>query len=299
MRLLVVTAVPVERDAVTRGLRRGAASVTEPGSAPQRTHETAGTPAPERADEPAGTPGDGTTSAPTRIVVGPAGSAELTADVLVVGVGPAAAGAGTAAALASAAHYDLVVSAGIGGGFAPLAPVGALVVADSVIAADLGAQTPDGFTPVTELGFGTVEHRPPPRLAERIAEVTGAVLGTVLSVSTVTGSASRAAALRARHPTAAAEAMEGFGAAEAAARQATPMVEIRAVSNPVGPRDRAAWRVSAALTALTDAFAALATELRAGTGTEVIEWLAGPAGTDTRTPPPERAIGVSVAVEPR
>ncbi|NEC28318.1 futalosine hydrolase, partial [Streptomyces sp. SID8111] len=78
-----------------------------------------------------------------------------------------------------------------------------------------------------------------------------------LTVSTVTGTAARAEALRARHPRALAEAMEGFGVAEAAAAQGVPVLEVRAVSNPVGPRDRAAWRIGEALTALTEGFGKL------------------------------------------
>ncbi|MFE0101725.1 futalosine hydrolase [Streptomyces sp. NPDC059009] len=179
-------------------------------------------------------------------------------DVLAVGVGPAAAAAGTATALARAdVPYDLVVSAGIGGGFAPDAPVGSLVVADAITVADLGAESPDspgGFLPVTELGFGAVTHGPPLSLVRDVAAATGAATGTVLTVSTVTGTAARAEALRARHPGALAEAMEGFGVAEAAAAHGLPVLEIRAVSNPVGPRDRAAWRIGDALAALTDAF---------------------------------------------
>jgi futalosine hydrolase len=54
-----------------------------------------------------------------------------------------------------------------------------------------------------------------------------------------------------------AEAMEGFGVAEAAARHGLPVLELRTVSNPVGPRDRAAWRIGEALEALERAFAAL------------------------------------------
>ncbi|MGW0912201.1 futalosine hydrolase [Streptomyces sp. NPDC002784] len=177
-------------------------------------------------------------------------------EVIAVGVGPARAAAGTATALARA-PYDLVVSAGIGGGFAPHAPLGSLVVADEITAADLGAETPDGFLPVTELGFGTVTHRPPEALVRETAAATGALTGAVLTVSTVTGTAARAAALRARHPTALAEAMEGFGVAEAAALHGVPVLEIRAVSNPVGPRDRAAWRIGAALAALTEGFGKL------------------------------------------
>ncbi|MFK4099793.1 futalosine hydrolase [Streptomyces sp. NPDC019531] len=181
-------------------------------------------------------------------------------DVLAVGVGPARAAARTAAALAGT-PYGLVVSAGIAGGFLPDAPVGSLVVADEITAADLGAETADGFVPVTELGFGTVSHRPPEALVRKVASATGARIGAVLTVSTVTGTATRAAVLRTRHPTALAEAMEGFGVAEAAAARDLPVLEIRAVSNAVGPRDRAAWRIGEALAALTEGFGKLTTVL--------------------------------------
>jgi futalosine hydrolase len=161
--------------------------------------------------------------------------------------------------------FRLVVSAGIGGGFAPDAPVGSLVVADEITAADLGAETADGFLPVTELGFGTVTHRPPEALVRDVTAATGARAGTILTVSTVTGTADRAAALRARHPRALAEAMEGFGVAEAAAVHGVPVLELRAVSNPVGPRDRAAWRIGEALDALAEAFGKLAPVLEGWT----------------------------------
>ncbi|MFF3375665.1 futalosine hydrolase [Streptomyces sp. NPDC002680] len=190
-------------------------------------------------------------------------------DIIAVGVGPAASAASTATALTTAAlrgtPYDLVVSAGIAGGFQPEAPVGSLVVADEITVADLGAETPKGFVPVTDLGFGTVTHSPPESLVRDLTTVTGARAGTVLTVSTVTGSAERAAELRARHPRALAEAMEGFGVAEAAAAHDVPVLEIRAVSNPVGPRDRAAWRIGEALTALTEAFGKLGPVLESWT----------------------------------
>ncbi|MFD5795378.1 futalosine hydrolase, partial [Streptomyces diastatochromogenes] len=163
-------------------------------------------------------------------------------DLLAAGVGPALAAASTATALTAAAldgsPYDVVVSAGIGGGFQPEAPVGSLVVADAITVADLGAETADGFLPVTELGFGTVTHRPPASLVRGVSEATGARPGTVLTVSTVTGTAARAAELRARHPRALAEGMEGFGVAEAAAAHGVPRGVFRAGGNPLGPRDR-------------------------------------------------------------
>ncbi|MFJ3926415.1 futalosine hydrolase [Streptomyces sp. NPDC090022] len=227
MRALVVTAVTAEADSVVAGLT---------------PHPD--TPAPEPRLLPGGYP------VSRRDLPG------LAVDVLVAGVGPAAAAAGTATALARA-DYDVVVSAGIGGGFAPAAPPGSLVVADAVVAADLGAQTPEGFATVTELGFGHSVHLPPADLAARAAEATGALLAPVLTVSTVTGTAERAAELTSRHPLAGAEAMEGFGVAEAAAAHGLPVLEVRAVSNAVGPRDRDAWRIGDALAALTAGFRTL------------------------------------------
>jgi futalosine hydrolase len=202
------------------------------------------------------------------VSAGLAGAGAPAWDVVAAGVGPAAAAAATATALARAQAagdpYALVVSAGIGGGFVPAAPVGTLAVAETVVAADLGAQTAEGFVPVADLGFGISQHRPPAALSRRLAAVLGAAYGPVLTVSTVTGTAERAAELTARHPSAVAEAMEGFGVAEAAAAAGVPVLELRGVSNPVGPRDRAAWRIPEALAALTTAFGKLPAALEVG-----------------------------------
>ncbi|MFS0858030.1 futalosine hydrolase [Paenibacillus taichungensis] len=216
-------------------------------------------------------------------------------DVIAAGVGPASAAAGTAAALAfvsaaagasalaqgfaapsepdaaqaSAASsrpgplagtgltpaYTLVVSAGIGGGFPGRADVGSLVVADAMVAADLGSQTPDGFLSVDELGFGSSRVAADAVLAARLRhELQQAGLavsgGTAVTVSTATGTAETAAELLRRVPDAAAEGMEGFGVATAAQQFGVPALELRAISNAVGPRDRDAWRIKDALDAL-------------------------------------------------
>jgi futalosine hydrolase len=246
-RVLLVTAVPAELDAVARGL-----APAHPGS-PAAGAATFAPPGPRR--------------------VGPY-------DLLAVGVGPAASAAATAAALARGAAYGLVVCLGIGGGFAGVAEEpGTLVVANEIVAADLGAESPEspgGFLPLDALGFGTVRHRPPLGWARGLAAALGAVCGPVLTVSTATGSAATAAALAARHPGAAAEGMEGFGVAAACAAHGVPVLEIRAVSNPVGPRDRDAWQIPRALAALERAAAGLAATLAAPT--------AGPPPTSAPAP---------------
>ncbi|MFC3747415.1 futalosine hydrolase [Paenibacillus sp. GCM10012306] len=218
------------------------------------------------------TPNDAAGQAERRVLIVTAVAAERDAilrglqgssrfHVVAAGAGTAAAAAGTAAALA-AGSYGCVINAGIGGGFPGVAPVGSLVIASELIAADLGAETPEGFRSAAELGFGSVTV---PADSGTVEVVTAALraagltvsTGPVLTVSTATGTAETAAALAARHPGAAAEAMEGHGVAVAAQALGLPVLELRAISNPVGPRDRAAWAIGEAMDALAAAAAIL------------------------------------------
>jgi futalosine hydrolase len=220
--LLVVTAVPAEAEAVRAGL-------AAPRSAPPDSAVTV-------------VPGGG----------GPAVAAAATARLL-------------ALAEAAGQPYRAVVSAGIGGGFADRVEVGGTVLATRSIAADLGAESPDGFLAIDELGMppellgaGPAVPADPDLLATLRAALPSATVGAVLTVNTVTGTAASTATLADRYPDAVAEAMEGYGVAVAAAQAGLPFAELRTISNPIGPRDRAAWRMREALAALTTAAAALA-----------------------------------------
>ncbi|NOU87770.1 futalosine hydrolase [Paenibacillus sp. LMG 31460] len=178
------------------------------------------------------------------------------------GVGLAAAAVNGAIELAKA-EYDLIIIAGIAGGFVGQAEVGSLVVASEIIAADLGVELLDGFSSLDELGFGSTRIGVAADVAERVtaallAAGLPAQMAPVLTVATATGTAATAAALAARVPGAAAEAMEGFGIATAAQQRGVPVLEIRAISNAVGPRDRDAWRIGDAFKALEAASSVLA-----------------------------------------
>jgi futalosine hydrolase len=167
-----------------------------------------------------------------------------------VGVGMAAAAAGTARLLA-AGDYEAVICVGIGGGFASRITPGGTAIGTESIAADLGADSPDGFIPLSELGFGADRHPVDQELLRALQRaLPEAVAGPVLTVSTVTGTLSGTSEITRRHPDAVAEAMEGFGVATAAAGAGVPFAEIRTISNLVGPRDRGAWRIAEALAAL-------------------------------------------------
>ncbi len=223
-RVLVVTAVDAERDAIATALDAKPAKVRAAGAL--------------RAKRPSGT---------VHVVTG--------------GVGPAEAAAGTAHALHRLTKDELplptlIISAGIGGGFAPVRPV-EVVVASSIVFAGLGAETAeaaDGFVPISDLGFGRNRYDVEPAVVAALAGPTGAHVGEILTVATVTGSADRADRLSHRHPQARAEAMEGAGVAAVAGRLGIAYAEIRAISNVVGPRDRDAWQIADAVGALASAF---------------------------------------------
>jgi futalosine hydrolase len=231
--VLIVTAVEPERAAVLAGLAHAGSPGPAPGSA-------------GAASAGAAWPG---TARPGATLP------EAVAVVAVVGVGPALAAATTARLLARAEcdgrPYEAVICAGIAGGFAGRVEVGRLAVATESIAADLGADSPEGFVGLDQLGFGTA-HRPAALGDGLRRALPESAAGPILTVSTVTGTAAGTTLLSERYPDAVAEGMEGFGVACAAGE--LPFGEIRAISNVIGPRYRAAWRIAPALAALETAF---------------------------------------------
>jgi futalosine hydrolase len=177
--------------------------------------------------------------------------------VVVCGVGPVAAALSTQAALLGGT-YDLAVSAGIGGAYpgSGLRP-GDLAVSSELVQADLGADDAGTFLDLETLGL-SVEPGIDPAHTGRFrawdggaeaARRAGGAHGPALTLSTVTGSAAAARTLEARYPGALTEGMEGAGVAHAALRCGVPALEVRGVSNMVGPRDRSAWRIAEALAA--------------------------------------------------
>lgn len=207
------------------------------------------------------------------IVVATAGEAtrltDLTARLVVSGVGPVAAALATQRALLER-PAGLVISAGIGGAYPDSGlNSGDLAVSSEIIHADLGAWDGDTWLDLDALGLSV---RPDGQQGVRFAvwdgapeaaRRAGAALGPALTLSSVTGSALQATALSARHPGALTEGMEGAGVAHAALLAGVPVVEVRGVSNPVGPRDRSAWRIGEALAATRRGVQAVLEELGA------------------------------------
>jgi futalosine hydrolase len=185
------------------------------------------------------------------------------------GPGPVAAAITTATLLALGPGCELVVSAGIAGGFRGRAEIGDVVLADQVVAADQGVVTDEGFSTLRDLGLpgnggyamANSEHRA--RLAAGPYRLRA---GDVLTLSCMTGTDARATELADRYPRAVAEAMEGYGVVEAVLRdyprtgRNLAFAEIRAISNIIGRRDRSTWNIPLAFGALADAMSTLLSE---------------------------------------
>lgn len=173
-----------------------------------------------------------------------------------IGVGPMLAAAKTAQFLHKHS-FDVVVNMGVAGGFPKVAQIGDAVVASEMIAADLGAESADGFKPIEELGFGNSRFECDVEMTQKITNEINAstdvqaYLGPILTRSMVTGTSETLELLEKQISGAAAEAMEGFGVCTAAQLHNIPCFEIRTISNPVGPRDRDSWKINEALASLT------------------------------------------------
>lgn len=183
------------------------------------------------------------------------------------GVGPVAAAAGTARLLATGPRYELVVNAGLGGGFRGRVEIGSLAVADRVTFADLGARTEAGMLTLRQLGLSQdtgYALAAEPALFDRLAAAGPPVVrGEILTLAAMTATDADADELANRFPRAVAEAMEGFGVAEAVMQlpdAGCRVSEIRAISNLIGRRDPADWQFDRAFDVLAAACAALVKE---------------------------------------
>ncbi|MDQ0417164.1 futalosine hydrolase [Croceifilum oryzae] len=181
--------------------------------------------------------------------------------VIAAGVGPVTSAVQTTLELVKSENpFDLVIIAGVAGGFVGRAEVGHIVVADQIRSGDLGAESPNGFISIDELGFGSgsieVEEKMTKRIYQTLMQAEAPVsMGPIITLNTTTGTAETAKRLAGEFPEARAEAMEGFGIATAARKMNIPVCEIRTISNLVGPRDRNAWKLKDALWMLEEAFA--------------------------------------------
>lgn len=182
-------------------------------------------------------------------------------DILCSGVGKANASGATAAALARAS-YSAVLNLGICGSLPPpnSPKLGAVILATASIFADEGIESPEGWQPLSSLGFPAAIDsdliRPDPRLFAFLKPHADHA-GPIVTVSICSGTNARAQSIANRfdpqtigHPLA--EAMEGAAVGLAAARAKIPFAELRVISNTTGDRANQKWNIPNALAKIED-----------------------------------------------
>lgn len=146
-----------------------------------------------------------------------------------------------------------VIVCGIGGAYPGSdLPLGSVACAESECYGDLGAASSEGFLDMEKLGFPLIAGPPPVYnvLPMQIFPVRKRV--PFVTVNTCTGDQTAAVALQTRTG-GGVENMEGAAIAHVAKLYGVPAGEIRGISNPVGNRDRGAWRVKEAAVAAQEA----------------------------------------------
>lgn len=142
---------------------------------------------------------------------------------------------------------DCIVVCGIGGAYPDSGlEIGDVVCAESECYGDLGASSPDGFLDMKALGIPVVPGETPIYNVLPMQIFPAERRVPFVTLNTCTGIDEL------QHATAAVENMEGAAIAHVAALAGIPVGEIRGISNMVGRRDRASWRVKQAAAAVQE-----------------------------------------------
>jgi futalosine hydrolase len=182
------------------------------------------------------------------------------AKVVTSGVGRTNAAIATTRAILEDGPFDALVSAGVAGSLPGSdLSIGDIVIASSSIYFEEGLLAPDGFHDLTSMGFplGDFEGNAvpgDPGLLEQVGPLGRH--GPIATVGTCSGTDSAAEAVVGRTG-AIAEAMEGAAVLHAGSAFGVPGLEVRAISNSTGDRDRQQWDLALGVRALENVFSRL------------------------------------------
>lgn len=160
----------------------------------------------------------------------------------------------------SSETFDLAVNIGIAGSFSPDFPLGSVARIDREYFGDLGFETFFGFQTLFDyniLDADTFPFKGGALLAVNLsANVETAISvypkATAVTVQTVSGLPEKTRQLK-RDFLPQIESMEGAAFFYVCLLEKIPFLELRAVSNEVGERDRKNWKIPSALEALNEA----------------------------------------------
>ncbi len=201
--------------------------------------------------------------AATDFEIAPFLSARPAADFLVTGLGTAEAVYHLTKRLQQI-DYDLVIQAGIAGSFTGSLPLGEVVMVKVDHFGDLGISEKKHFYTVFEKGFsepgrfpfsngGLVNHHP---VLDRFSfkKVRG------VTVNTVSDNEDQRLQLISKFDPQV-ETMEGAALHYTCLQEAVPFLQLRTISNYVGERDKARWKMEEAISNLNEALVNIYTVL--------------------------------------
>ncbi|NQD71145.1 futalosine hydrolase [Sphingobacterium shayense] len=153
---------------------------------------------------------------------------------------------------------DLIVQVGIGGILDSKAILGEIYQIQHDEIFEFGAQDHGDFLPMESLGFAKTlfsESIPSGVILPKVKSARG------ITVNTVHGNVDSIQKLQARYSTPLIESMEGVAAFYAAAQTQTAVLQYRAVSNYIEPRNRKNWLIGPAIEKLNAFLRQLLTDL--------------------------------------
>ena len=184
-------------------------------------------------------------------------------EVLVTGIGSAIATWSLAKAI-NQRKPDFMVQAGIAGGFGPNFSPPQVVIVKNEIMGDLGAAENSGFSDVFDLGLmdGSVFPFSNKRLENPLAGGNyGLPVAQGVTVNEISTNAGRIALLKDKYK-AEIESMEGAAFHYAALMENIPFLQLRAVSNIVGERNKQHWQIKEAIGELNKTLISLLPQLK-------------------------------------
>lgn len=146
---------------------------------------------------------------------------------------------------------EMAIQVGIAGSFSEAYPIGSVVEVSEESLPELGAESPEGFLGMSELGFPVLEvqgnkyYNTLPNQSRYLDHLPWV---TAVTVNRVSGTAQTIQAVKSDwNP--GIETMEGAAFFLAMKQTGIPFMEVRGISNKVEPRDRSSWKIKEALEA--------------------------------------------------
>lgn len=185
-------------------------------------------------------------------------------DVLITGVGGAATSYAVTKAL-SKQRYDLLIQLGIAGSFTKELVLGQAVVVASDCFGDLGVEEAKQFQSVFDMGLEKPNERPfkNGKLVnpnKKLIEAIGLKKVNSASVNEVSTTRNRISYFGIKLG-ADIESMEGAAFHYVALKEKLPFLQIRAISNKVGERNKQKWKIADAIAVLNSIGLKLITDL--------------------------------------